>query len=120
MIYQDTNFKIYLSLYGWMENILPNQHIVHWCISVSQAREGYQAHSVTAAVRVAHIGRATGGVLPLIKDVLLRKSICCFEFCSNYLPPSPQFGLLVQHFLNAKNVDLSDIQNDSLSKILLK
>ena len=52
MIYQDTNFKIYLSLYGWKENILTKQHIVHWCISVSQAREGYQAHSVTAAVGV--------------------------------------------------------------------
>ena len=35
-------------------------------------------------------------------------------------PRSPQFGQLVQLFLNAKNVDLSYIQNDSLSKILLK
>ena len=33
---------------------------------------------------------------------------------------SPQFGQLVQLLLNAKNIDLSDIQNDSLSKILLK
>ena len=33
---------------------------------------------------------------------------------------SPQFGQLVQLFLNAKNIDLSDIQNDSLTKILLK
>ena len=32
---------------------------------MSRAREGYQAHSVTAAVGVAHSGRATGGVLPL-------------------------------------------------------
>ena len=32
---------------------------------------------------------------------------------------SPQFGL-GQFFLNAKNTDLSNIQNDSLSKILLK
>ena len=30
---------------------------------------------------------------------------------------SPQFGQLVQLFLNAKNVDLGDIQNDTLSKI---
>ena len=30
------------------------------------------------------------------------------------------FGQLVPLFLNAKNVDLSDIQNNSLSKILLK
>ena len=36
------------------------------------------------------------------------------------LPCSPQFGQLVQIFLNAKNVDLSDIQNDTLSKILLE
>ena len=35
-------------------------------------------------------------------------------------PPLPQFGELVQIFLNAKDVDFSDIQNDSLSKILLK
>ena len=32
--------------------------------------------------------------------------------------PTPQFGLLVQLFLNAKNVYLGDIQTDS-SKILL-
>ena len=29
---------------------------------------------------------------------------------------SPQFGQLVQLLLNAKNVDLSHIQNDSLGK----
>ena len=28
MIYQDINFKICLSLFGWKENILPKQHIV--------------------------------------------------------------------------------------------
>ena len=33
---------------------------------------------------------------------------------------SPQLWKRQQLFLNAKNVDLSDIQNDSLSKILLK
>ena len=32
---------------------------------------------------------------------------------------SPQFRQLVPLFLNTNNVDLSDIQNDSLSKILL-
>ena len=48
------------------------------------------------------------------------KNCCSFGFCPNYLAPSPQFGLLVQLFFNANNVDLSDIQNDSLSKILLK
>ena len=29
MIYQDTNFKICLSLFGWKENILPKLHILH-------------------------------------------------------------------------------------------
>ena len=29
MVYQDINFKICLSLFGWKENILPNVHIVH-------------------------------------------------------------------------------------------
>ena len=31
MVYQDINFKICLSLFGWKENILPNVHIVQ-CI----------------------------------------------------------------------------------------
>ena len=30
MIYQDINFKICLSLFGWKVNILPKMHIVHW------------------------------------------------------------------------------------------
>ena len=30
MIYQDANFKICLSLFGWKENILPKEHIVQW------------------------------------------------------------------------------------------
>ena len=30
MVYQDINFKICLSLFGWKENILPKQHIVQW------------------------------------------------------------------------------------------
>ena len=48
-----------------------------------------------------------------------KKSSCSFGFCKNYLdPPSPKFGQLVPLFFNTKNVDLSDIQNDSLSKIL--
>ena len=29
MVYQDINFKICLSLFGWKENILPNVHLVH-------------------------------------------------------------------------------------------
>ena len=31
MVYQDTNFKICLSLFGWKENTLPKQHTVQ-CI----------------------------------------------------------------------------------------
>ena len=54
-----------------------------------------------------------------IRDGIMRKNCCSFGFCPNYLP-SPQFGQLLQLFFNAKNGDLSDIQNDSLSKILLK
>ena len=34
--------------------------------------------------------------------------------------PSAQFGQLVQLFLNAKNGDLSDIQNDPLSIFLIE
>ena len=30
MIYQDINFRLDLSLFGWKENILPKQHIVQW------------------------------------------------------------------------------------------
>ena len=30
MIHQDINFKICVSLFGWKENILHKQHIVHW------------------------------------------------------------------------------------------
>ena len=35
MVYQNINFKICLSLFGWKENILPKQHIVHCSKSVS-------------------------------------------------------------------------------------
>ena len=49
------------------------------------------------------------------------KSCCSFGFVQiTSPPPSPKFGQIVPLFLNAKNVDLSVIQNDSLSKILLK
>ena len=49
------------------------------------------------------------------------KTLLFFWILSKLPPlpqPSPQFGQLVQLFLNAKNADLSDIQNDS--KILLQ
>ena len=39
------------------------------------------------------------------------------DFVQIISPPlTPQFGQLVQLFLNAKNVNFSDLQNDSLSK----
>ena len=49
------------------------------------------------------------------KKKLLSSWISC-KLCPPF--PTPQFGLLVQLFLNAKNVYLGDIQTDS-SKILL-
>ena len=50
-----------------------------------------------------------------------RKKLLFFWILSKLPPrPLPQLGQLVQLFLNPKNVDLSDIQNDSLFKILLK
>ena len=39
---------------------------------------------------------------------------------ASFLPPPPNMDNLYNFLLNAKNVDLSGIQNDSLSKILLK
>ena len=47
-----------------------------------------------------------------------KKAAVLFDFVQ-ITSPLPKFGQLVQLFLNAKNVDLSDIQNDLLSKILL-
>ena len=47
-----------------------------------------------------------------LRDVLLSKNCCSFGFCPNYLSPSfhPIWSTCTI-FLNAKNVDLSDIQN---------
>ena len=58
--------------------------------------------------------------LEVDRECFTKKSRWSFGFCQNYLPPSPQFGQVVKLFHNAINVDLSDLQNDSLSKILLK
>ena len=57
-----------------------------------------------------------------VKGKVHEKSCC--SFLSKFVqitspPPSPQFGQLVQLFLNAKNVDLSDIQSDSLLVLVL-
>ena len=56
-----------------------------------------------------------GGVGGLQFGMTSRKQLLFFWILSK-LPP-PQFEQLVQLFLKAKNVDLSNIQNDSLSKI---
>ena len=55
-----------------------------------------------------------------LREGFPKKSCCSFGFCPNNPPSFPQFGQLVQLFLNAKNANLSYIQNDTLSKINLK
>ena len=42
MIYQDLNFKICLSLFGWKENILYKQHIVHCETSIKLKRTNFE------------------------------------------------------------------------------
>ena len=37
-----------------------------------------------------------------LREGLTKKNCCSFGFCPNYLPPSPQFGHLVQFFSNVK------------------
>ena len=56
----------------------------------------------------------------LLGMVSRKKVAVLLDFVQITSPPSPQFGQLVPLSLNAKNVDLSDIQNDSLSKSPLK
>ena len=58
--------------------------------------------------------------LDQVWDGIPEKTAVLLEFVQITSPPSPQYGKLVQLFLNTTNVDLSDIQNYSLSKILLK
>ena len=58
--------------------------------------------------------------LECIRDDFVRKKTAILLDFVQITSPTPQFGQVVQLFLNAKNVDLSDIQNDSLSEILLK
>ena len=59
-----------------------------------------------------------------LKDwgTLSRKKCCSFKFCPNNLPPLPlpQIWTTCTSFFKAKNVHLSDIQNDLLSEILRK
>ena len=54
----------------------------------------------------------------MLGKVSRKKVARLFGFCPNY-PLSPKFGQLVQLFLNAKNVNVSDIQIGSFSKNLL-
>ena len=64
----------------------------------------------------------------LVREGFTKKSFFLLDFVhitksknvSQRQITSPQFGQLVQLFLNAKNIDLNDIQNDSLSKILFR
>ena len=51
MMYRHMNFRIYFSLFGWKENILFKQHIVHWCFSwlshyQSSSSEGGRTHGL--------------------------------------------------------------------------
>ena len=51
MIFRDMNFRIYLSLFAWKENILFKQHIVLWCFSWlsqyhSSSSEGGRTHGL--------------------------------------------------------------------------
>ena len=49
-----------------------------------------------------------------------KKAAILLDFVQITSPPSPQFGQLVQLFLNAKNVDLRDIQNEWTYEMVLK
>ena len=64
IIYQDENFKICLSLFGWKENILPKMHIVHCgvcnqrrprLIFVSQQERGRKGGGALRLVTGAHL-----------------------------------------------------------------
>ena len=44
MVYQDVNFKICLSLFGWKELKLHNVHIVQWSNLPANKREGKGVH----------------------------------------------------------------------------
>ena len=54
-----------------------------------------------------------------IKGRVPEKKLLFFWILSK-LPPSPPIWATYTIFLNAKNIDVRDIQNDSLFKILLK
>ena len=56
-------------------------------------------------------------IAPSLGKVSQKKVALFWDFVQ--ITPSAQFGQLLQLFLNTKNIDLSDIQNDSLPKILL-
>ena len=73
---------------------------------------------VTAMVVQAgsHVSNAGNLVVGLGKGS--RKAAVLLDFVL-ITSPSPKFEQLVKLYLNAKNVDFSDIQNYSLSKILL-
>ena len=54
-----------------------------------------------------------------VREGFTKKKVARFLDFVRISPPLPNLDNLY-NFFNTKNVDLSDIQNDSLSKILLK
>ena len=55
MIYQDANFKIRLSLFGWKENILPEEHIVqceHRELNIAELLISLRAHLMLMKILV--------------------------------------------------------------------
>ena len=53
-----------------------------------------------------------------LREGVPKKAAVLFDFVQ-ITSPLPKFGQLVQLFLKAKNVDLSDIQNENYPKLLL-
>ena len=70
-------------------------------------------------ILVESLNQRLGQTAHFLREDVPKKTAVLLDFVQITSPPSPQFGQLAQLCLNAKNLDLSDIRNDSLSKILL-
>ena len=93
------------------------RHILCMCLCVLTNQDGLDVLR-KYVLCTQHI---SGALHFHLREGFTKKKLLFFWILSKLPPPpSPQFGQLVPLSLNAKNVDLSDIQNDSLSKILLK
>ena len=68
IIYQDTNFKICLSLFSWKENILPKLHIVQWLYLLLQDLPEPSSHPACRK-------NGFGSFLPLEKATFLANFI---------------------------------------------